>query len=98
MVQLLNGWENKNAKATCAFAYCSWSKDDPNSQLVECFTGQISGEIVEPRGSRDFGWSCIFQPQGYIQTYGEMPSELKNSFSHRALALKKVKEFFEQNI
>jgi inosine triphosphate pyrophosphatase len=36
--------------------------------------------IVEPRGSRDFGWDAIFQATGQQQTFGEMSAEGKKPY------------------
>jgi len=43
---------------------------------VKLFEGELSGTIAtEPRGSGGFGWDCIFIPNGYTQTRGEMSKE-----------------------
>ncbi|XP_052039601.1 inosine triphosphate pyrophosphatase isoform X1 [Apodemus sylvaticus] len=88
--QLLAGFEDKSAYALCTFAL---STGDP-SQPVLLFRGQTSGQIVAPRGSRDFGWDPCFQPDGYEQTYAEMPKSEKNTISHRFRALHKLQEYF----
>jgi len=36
------------------------------------FVGRTPGSIVEPRGSRDFGWDPVFEPEGYDKTYAEL--------------------------
>ena len=56
--------------------------------------GRTNGTIVSPRGSRDFGWDPIFQPEGKEVTYAELPKEVKNEISHRSKALQKLKEHF----
>lgn len=33
------------------------------------FIGKTPGVIVQPKGSRDFGWDPVFQPDGYSETY-----------------------------
>ncbi|KAA3454741.1 inosine triphosphate pyrophosphatase [Gossypium australe] len=55
-----------------------------------------NGKIVPARGPNDFGWDPIFQPDGYDQTYAEMPKEEKNKISHRSRALDMVKSHFAE--
>lgn len=86
---LLTGWEDKSAEAVCTFAYCSGHNNE-----VLLFQGITKGTIVPPRGSRDFGWDCIFQPIGYNKTYGELRKEEKNKISHRYKALDKLRSYF----
>ena len=53
----------------------------------EHFEGTIHGSIVfPPRGKNGFGYDPIFQPYGWLQTFGEMLPEEKHSISHRARA------------
>ncbi|KAK2510064.1 hypothetical protein MC885_000458, partial [Smutsia gigantea] len=88
--QLLAGFEDKSAYALCTFAL---STGDPGSP-VRLFRGRTSGRIVVPRGCRDFGWDPCFQPDGYEQTYAEMPKAEKNAISHRFRALQELQEHF----
>ncbi|KAJ0181664.1 hypothetical protein K1T71_002386 [Dendrolimus kikuchii] len=89
--KLLTGWGDKSAEAVCTFAYCIGNCEDLNVLL---FQGVTKGKIVKPRGSRDFGWDCVFQPEGYEHTYGELPKEEKNKISHRYKALDKLRTYF----
>lgn len=88
--QLLAGFEDKSAYALCTFALSSGDASEP----VRLFRGRTSGQIVVPRGCRDFGWDPCFQPDGYEQTYAEMPKAEKNAISHRFRALHELQEFF----
>ncbi|XP_059934882.1 inosine triphosphate pyrophosphatase isoform X3 [Mesoplodon densirostris] len=88
--QLLAGFQDKSAYALCTFAL---STGDP-SEPVRLFRGRTSGRIVVPRGCRDFGWDPCFQPDGYEQTYAEMPKAEKNTISHRFQALLELQEYF----
>lgn len=58
--------------------------------------GIVPGLIsLEERGTGGFGYDSIFIPDGYDNTFAEMPQEVKNTIGHRALALKKLHEEFE---
>lgn len=58
------------------------------------FTGIIKGKISQrPKGSFGFGYDPIFIPKGYSKTFGEMHIKEKNSISHRAIAINKLKKY-----
>lgn len=55
---------------------------------VRYFDGVINGFIsTEKKGSSGFGYDPVFVPDGYSQTFAEMTAGLKNTISHRALAV-----------
>ncbi|VXC34392.1 non-canonical purine NTP diphosphatase [Maribacter litoralis] len=55
------------------------------------FEGKIEGVITESkRGKNGFGYDPIFQPNGYKETFAELPLSIKNEISHRAQAFKKL--------
>jgi XTP/dITP diphosphohydrolase len=63
-------------------------------ELLGSFAGVINGKIIlEERGDSGFGYDSMFIPQGYMETFGELQSEIKNSLSHRGRALAKTLEF-----
>lgn len=63
---------------------------------VYYFEGEIKGTIAfEARGTNGFGYDSLFIPQGYRSTFAELDAEVKNTISHRALAVKKLIEFFQ---
>ena len=58
------------------------------------FEGVVEGEITENMmGSEGFGYDAIFKPEGYDQTFAEMPLAEKNAISHRARAVAKLSEY-----
>jgi len=67
---------------------------------AEAFEGRVDGTLVwPPRGTRGFGYDPMFQPDGFLLTFGEMTSEEKHdlppkgrALSHRARAFLKLAE------
>ena len=68
----------------------------PDGQTIVA-RGEVHGHLMlEERGKEGFGYDPLFVPDGYDKTFGELPAELKNSISHRANALKTLKEKLEK--
>ena len=42
-----------------------------------------------------FGYDPVFIPEGYRQTFAELGQEVKNRFSHRAEACRKLAAFLQ---
>jgi XTP/dITP diphosphohydrolase len=60
-----------------------------NGNLLGTFEGIAEGSIAdEARGDSGFGYDPIFIPEGLKQTFGELPTEVKNTISHRAKAIR----------
>lgn len=60
------------------------------------FEGLIKGTIRQAlSGNNGFGYDPIFQPDGYDITFAEMDLNLKNTISHRAIALQKMIDFLK---
>ena len=60
------------------------------------FEGIVKGKINEKeRGSAGFGYDPVFQPEGYSETFAELGNDVKNSISHRALAIKALVNFLQ---
>ena len=60
-----------------------------NGSLLGTFEGIVEGMIAnEVRGDSGFGYDPIFIPEGFEQTFGELPTEVKNTISHRAKAIR----------
>lgn len=58
---------------------------------LHLFEGIIKGRIAYERfGTGGFGYDSVFIPDGYDKTFAELPAEVKNSISHRAIATKKL--------
>ena len=64
---------------------------------IRYFEGKINGEIAyEPRGDAGFGYDPIFIPECYNISFAEIGAEIKNTISHRALAVGKLTEYLKQ--
>lgn len=58
---------------------------------TEFVTGVVHGQILtEERGEGGFGYDRLFLPDGYEQTFAEMPLEQKDTISHRGDAARKA--------
>lgn len=71
--------------AKSVFAYC-------DGKGIFVYSGELPGVIVAPKGSRSFGWDCVFRPEGSSLTLAEMPGGAeKHVMRKRAL-----EEFIKQ--
>lgn len=59
---------------------------------VRTATGTVEGRIGHgPRGTGGFGYDPLFTPEGYDQTFAELPGTIKNRISHRSRALTAIR-------
>ena len=69
-----------------------------NGELLGTFDGAVEGVIInQEKGGSGFGYDPLFVPEGYCETFGQLPAEVKNGLSHRGRALEKVKHFLSGN-
>ena len=64
------------------------------SRRLAKFEGSVHGTIsgVE-KGDKGFGYDSIFIPEGFQNSFAELPLEIKNSMSHRGRALSDLKSW-----
>lgn len=87
LLTALQGIENRTAQFRTVIALVLNGKE-------YLFDGVIKGKIIEKkRGSTGFGYDPIFMPDGYDKTFAELGNEVKNTISHRALAMEKLVDF-----
>lgn len=84
----------RGARFRCALALVA---PGIGSRTVE---GVCQGSILEdPRGAGGFGYDPVFLPKGFGKTLAEMDLSLKNTLSHRGLAMKEMlpilREYFK---
>lgn len=60
---------------------------------TELFHGSVTGTIVPKDGPDNFGFDCIFVPNGSDKTYANMSLSEKNKVSHRGKALSKFCDY-----
>lgn len=55
--------------------------------------GKVEGRLTrELKGSNGFGYDPMFMPEGFGETFGELPMPIKNKLSHRANALGELRQ------
>ena len=79
------------AKRTARFrTVCVAAWPDGREQHAE---GALEGTIAEaPRGAHGFGYDPVFVPAGGTRTYAELTDAEKNAISHRAKAVRALRE------
>ena len=82
----LDGEENRGAFFIANVCVCSPTGDVILESEAKCF-GNI---ILSPRGNSGFGYDPIFEELSSKLTFAEMNNELKDLFSHRGKAVKKI--------
>lgn len=61
------------------------------------FEGTVNGEItISPKGNAGFGYDPVFRPEGFTETFAEMPAQQKNAISHRGKAIEKLVDFLKR--
>ncbi|WP_345734410.1 RdgB/HAM1 family non-canonical purine NTP pyrophosphatase [Prosthecobacter algae] len=69
-----------------------------DGQVLHVTHGTIEGHVSTiERGRGGFGYDAMFTPQGYNQTFGELPAETKNQLSHRAHALESMQKWLKSS-
>ena len=77
--------DQRRARFRCVLAIAR------DGHVLAIFEGVVDGKIAErPRGSHGFGYDPIFIPDGFEETFAELPEQVKNNISHRAEAIRKM--------
>ncbi|HWP48603.1 MAG TPA: XTP/dITP diphosphatase [Candidatus Limnocylindrales bacterium] len=87
ILESLKGVSDRSARFVCVVAVAT-----PEGQ-VKTAEGICEGSIgFKEQGDGGFGYDPIFIVEGYQKTMAELEPEIKNKISHRARALKKIRE------
>jgi XTP/dITP diphosphohydrolase len=89
--------QNRKARFVSVLTLAGPDQKAPNSyRILHVARGECSGRITEePLGANGFGYDPVFAPDGYEQTFGELPDEVKSKLSHRAQALSGMRNFLK---
>ncbi len=66
-------------------------------EVLAVFDGAVEGRIADSMtGEGGFGYDPLFIPQGYEDSFGVLPEEVKNGMSHRGRALEKFRAWLSE--
>lgn len=90
LLQALEGQQNRKARFRTVI--CLIEGTEPRY-----FEGRVDGQILTERHSNGegFGYDPVFMPDRFAVSFAEMPLEVKNSISHRGLAVAKLVEYLK---
>ena len=94
LLKNINDSANRKAKFVCAMTLVDKDGNILNQEIGECH-GNIA---TKHAGTNGFGYDPIFIPNGYNITIAEMPETLKNTISHRSIALNKMIKYIKTYI
>lgn len=76
----------RRARFVCVLAIA-----DETGEIKFTAEGVCPGKIaLNSRGTNGFGYDPVFIPDGFTQTFGELPEKIKRKISHRAQASEKI--------
>ena len=83
--------QNRAASFVCTIALVG-----PEGEIS--FTGIWPGSVAfEEQGEHGFGYHPVFIPEGFEVTAAQLEPEVKNSMSHRSLALEQLASYLNAN-
>lgn len=84
--------EARTARFVCVIALYN-----PLTGAFATCEGVCEGRILhqDSAGAGGFGYDKLFVPDGYTQSFAEMPAEQKNAISHRGRAMQGVPQAYE---
>lgn len=94
LLKNINDSANRKAKFVCAMTLVDKDGNILNQEIGECHGNIATGQA----GTNGFGYDPIFIPDGYEITIAEMPESLKNTISHRSIALNKMIKYIKEFI
>ena len=90
----LSGCVNRGAQFRTVITLITMNGSEEQVRQVE---GVVRGCIADAeRGEGGFGYDPLFIPEGYNQTFAELPIRVKNTISHRARAMEALKALLDK--
>lgn len=84
-------WEERGARFRCVIAVA-----EPEGEVYTA-EGTVEGIIaLAPRGEYGFGYDPVFYVPEHDGTMAQLPPEVKNRISHRAVAAREIRGVLEQ--
>jgi len=92
LFERMSGESNRRARYVCVVALAA------RGELLATFRGEVEGELLEAaRGANGFGYDPLFHYPPFGRSFGEVSAEEKKQVSHRARALRRMREYLEQS-
>ena len=92
LIKNLKGIEDRFARYACAIAIC-YPNGDELTEIAYC-----EGKIIDtPLGENGFGYDPYFYVEEFNKTLAQVSLEEKNKISHRARAIRKIKERIDED-
>lgn len=90
LLAALDGQENRRADFRTVICLIEHGQE-------KYFEGRVDGQILTERhtNGEGFGYDPVFMPDRFAVSFAEMPLDVKNSISHRGLAVKKLAEYLK---
>lgn len=94
MDKLLKNLETKEDRSACFKTVIALNLNGE----TQFFKGSVQGKITHTKkGVQGFGYDPIFLPNGYKETFAELPIETKNEIGHRGKAFSKLITYLQSN-
>ena len=88
LLGLLQPGATRSARFVCVLALAPMLAAE-----LRFFEASVEGSLaMASQGQNGFGYDPIFVPEGFQQTFGELPDEVKARLSHRAKAAQALRE------
>lgn len=88
LLRKLGNSDKRDARFVCVIALVIPDKEE------NIFFGECNGVInLEPKGDKGFGYDPVFLIPSLNKTFAEMDTDAKNTISHRARAIEKLKKY-----